>query len=100
MSMLQGEHRTDSETEAAVSPGDGHAVALGHRGNELSTPGGEFRDPAGGFRQIGQRTFLAGSLSLADLEDCPVMLAVAVNRAGFGVGHDALLCCSRGPGPA
>ena len=92
MTMLQGEHRTDSETEAAVLSGDGHAVALGHRGNELSTPGGEFRHPAGGLRQIGQWTFLAGLLLQADLEDCLVMLAVAVNRAGFGFGMTR--CCA------
>jgi hypothetical protein len=61
-------------------------VALGHRGSELPTPGGEFRDPTGGLRQIGQRTFLARSLSLAYLQDCPVVVAVAVDRAGFGVG--------------
>jgi hypothetical protein len=69
MTMLQGEHRADSETETTVLSGDGHAVALGHRGNELSTPGGEFRHPAGGRRQTCQWTLLARLLSQADLDD-------------------------------
>ena len=74
-------------------------MALGHPGDELSTPGGQFRDPAGGFRQVGQPTLLAVSLSLAGLPDCPVMFAMAVGRAGLGVRLDALLCRCRGRGP-
>jgi hypothetical protein len=85
MSMLQREGGTASETEAAVFRGNGHAASLGHPGDELSTLGGQFPNPAGGFRQVGRPARLAVSLSLAGLPDCSVMLAVAVGQADFGV---------------
>jgi hypothetical protein len=44
--MLHGEGETCSETEAAIFGGDSHAVAFGHLGDQLSAPGGQFRNPA------------------------------------------------------
>ena len=49
MSGLQREGGTGAGGDGALG-GDGQALSFGDRGGELTVPGGQFLDPAGGFR--------------------------------------------------